>query len=481
MLKSQLLFFSCLGFVFGIGFFSFFSPPIHFLYFLFSFILFFSFLFFKEHFFFLLFFLGSFFLAGLRFNFFLSRIFQNPIFYFFEREIEIEGKVLEILKREKKFQEVLLLTNSQNSKVIFRTPPHLSISIGERVKIKGKLKKPTFEDDLEFQNPFLAKGIVGYLFFPKIEFQKREKSDFLDFILLLKNTFKEKIEKIFPRKYSFWVQAFLLGVKENFPQEEIKKLQKTGLSHLIVISGLHFSLLSLFIFNLLVFLQFPRKISLFLSILFIFLYLSVLGFKISATRSAFMLSFLFLSQIFGRPNSSQRTLIFVSAIFLFLNPLLLRYDLSFQFSFLATFGLVYFYPSIVHFFEKVPNFLKLKETILVSLSAQIFIIPLLIWYFGYFSLIFPIANAILLFIFPFLLSFSFLALFVSFFSLGLAKIFAFSAIFFLDIFQKIVDFFSKYPIVSFSFSHFWLFYSYFLLFSFCFFLKKKFDQPFFLG
>jgi len=46
----------------------------------------------------------------------------------------------------------------------------------------------------------------------------------------------------------------------------------------------------------------------------------------------------------GRLGNSQNAIVFAAAVMLLINPLLLRWDIGFQLSFLATLGIVYFYP-----------------------------------------------------------------------------------------------------------------------------------------
>lgn len=481
MTSSRALFFACLSFIVGVGFASFFQVPFSFFYFLSLAFLLFSLFFFPQKFPLFLLLSLSFLLGVFRFQAFLIRISRNPLLSLFEKEIEIEGKVIDILKKEKNFQDLLVLTDFQKAKIIARTSRKDDFAIGRTFKFRGKLKKPQTKEDFDYQKSFLSKGIFGFLFFPKVEKPEQEKKSIFDFFLNLREISRKNVEKIFPPQYSFWVKAILLSLKEDFPKEEREKLQKTGLSHLIAISGLHFSILSFLIFNFLLFLGIKRKISIFLSLFFIFFYLFFLNFPVSATRATFMIFFIFLAQIFGRQAASLRVLVFAASFLLFFNPLLLRYDLSFQLSFLATFGLVYFYPSLLSFFERVPSFFKIKETLLATFSAQLFVLPLSLWRFGLFSPYFLWTNLILVPLFPLVLFSSFFVFFLSFFSLSLAQFFSSSVCLFLSLFQRVIDFFSKFPPLYLSFSPFWSFYSYLLLFSFSFFLRKKFDQPFFLG
>ena len=77
------------------------------------------------------------------------------------------------------------------------------------------------------------------------------------------------------------------------------------------------------------------------------------------------------------------------------NPLILRFDMGFQLSFLAVLGLAYFMPILNYWSRKFKDG-KIKETITATLAAQIFVLPLLIYYFGDFSFVALPANVLIL-------------------------------------------------------------------------------------
>ena len=88
----------------------------------------------------------------------------------------------------------------------------------------------------------------------------------------------------------------------------------------------------------------------------------------------------FLSQIFGRMNSPLRILILAAFLMLIFNPLLLKHDIGFQLSFLATAGIITFSS----FFNKCFQFLPkiAREITAVSFSGNILVFHLIGYYFG---------------------------------------------------------------------------------------------------
>jgi competence protein ComEC len=123
-----------------------------------------------------------------------------------------------------------------------------------------------------------------------------------------------------------------------------------------------------------------------------------------------MVSLLFLSQIIGRQSFNLRTLVLAATLILLENPLLLKFDLGFQLSFLAVLGLILMGPVFNHWLNKIfKNRLNfIRELIAMTLSAQIFTLPLLISSFGYFSTVSLISNILAVPLSPFLMAFGLL-------------------------------------------------------------------------
>ena len=82
-----------------------------------------------------------------------------------------------------------------------------------------------------------------------------------------------------------------------------------------------------------------------------------------------------------------------------LNPFALVFDIGFQLSFAAVLGLIYLYPKINNKLKNLPKLGALKEITLMTVSAQIAVAPLLIYYFKNFSLVSLPTNVLIL---PFL-------------------------------------------------------------------------------
>lgn len=219
-------------------------------------------------------------------------------------------------------------------------------------------------------------------------------------------------------------KAILLGDKSDLSYEQKDVFSKSGLSHLVAISGLHISLLSGYFLNLLLSLGCSRRKSFYFINIFLLFYLSLIAWPPSALRAYLMGSLSLLSVYLNRKGSVVNVLFFSAFILLIINPFLLLADLGFQLSFLAVLGIIYIYPKLKkNLLEIILKFkiLKCKKIVVnildifsLTLSVQLITAPILIRSFKQFSLIAPLSNLFVLWLIPFIIIFLILGLILSF-------------------------------------------------------------------
>jgi len=366
------------------------------------------------------------------------------------------------LKDEKSF--------SSQGKVLLVTKRYPEYSFGDKIKVLGKLQEPS--EDLEgfdYKEYLQKDGIYSVINFPKVELIKEKNYPSFTWliygkILQLKEKLRESINQIFPFPQSSILNAILLGDKKQIPQDWKEKLNIAGVRHIVVVSGLHITILTTILLNVFLALGFWRQQAIIASLIFILLLVALTGFQPSAIRAAIMGGLFLLAQYFGRMNASSRSIIFAASIMLLQNPLLLKSDIGFQLSFLATMGIIFLSPILEDFLKKIPNTFQLKSILSMTLSAQIFTLPILIYNFGYFSLVSPITNILVLPFLPWILGLGFLSGILGIFSRFLGQISSLFCWVFLSYVLKVVEFFSQpWAFKTFKISWIWLIISYFFL------------------
>jgi competence protein ComEC len=146
----------------------------------------------------------------------------------------------------------------------------------------------------------------------------------------------------------------------------------------------------------------------------------------------------------------------VGAVMLMFNPFLLTRDVGFQLSFLAVYGIILFLPI---FLALAPKKLLFREIIGMSLAAQIFTLPILVFNFGQISLVSVVANILIVPLLPFVMGFGFLFLLGGLFGETFGFLFSVPVSLLLAYISFIVDIFAKLPFAAVkteNFSAFWL-------------------------
>ena len=247
--------------------------------------------------------------------------------------------------------------------------------------------------------------------------------------------------------------ALLLGLKKEFPQEVEEWFSKTGTSHLNAISGLNISILvyltNSFLVNVL---AISRRKTIWLVIPIIAVFIILVGAPASAIRAAIMGLIFLYGEYLGRPSYGLNALILTAAIMLLFNPFLLGFDIGFQLSFLAMAGISFFAKPFDYFFRFVPqtNFFPLRDLLSITLSAQIFTLPLTLYYFKIFPWIAPLANILVVPIIPLTMIFGFIFLFFSFIPF-LGSIFVWLAWLPLTYILLVVKILAKLPVLNLTF------------------------------
>jgi competence protein ComEC len=449
MLPSKIFFLCCLSFVLGVFVSSFFKIPLY--YFSFIFIFLPLFLLNPKKFFLFLLFVFCFFFGFLKTEAEFLRLQKSKLLNFKDENVQVFGKIIKPQRLNQNSQDLIVKIKTLNEqelsweKILVKTSKNFPFNFGDEIKIYGKLKIPKDEEIFSFRGYLAKDEILGILYFPKIEKVSSKNFEslweiFQAQILNLKEKVKKEMFSVFPFSENSLLIAFLFGEESQVPKEILEKLNFSGLRHLIAVSGQHITVLvSLFLFLFLA-LGFWRQQAIFLSIIFSFLFLILVNFQASATRAVLMGFVFLIAQIFGRVTSGLRILTLILAVMLFLNPLSLRYDLSFQLSFLAMLGILTLYEPFYNFLKFLPKAFQAREIASLTLSAQFFVLPLTLYHFGYLSLSSILSNLLVCPFFPLLL---FLLIFFSLFCL-ISKTFSllvslpiFVLIYFMEIVAKI--------------------------------------------
>jgi competence protein ComEC len=195
--------------------------------------------------------------------------------------------------------------------------------------------------------------------------------------------------------------AILLGNDDTMEPELKTQYSNAGVSHILCVSGMHVGIIFMIINVLLAPLDQYKKsrfLKTLILLLVIWIYAAITGLSPSVIRSATMFTFVLIGEILKRKTNIFQSLFASLFILLIINPLLL-FDLGFQLSYLAVFGIVIFQKPISTLFNPknkiVAYFWSLTS---VSVAAQLSTFPISIFYFHQFPNYFLLANLLVIFL-----------------------------------------------------------------------------------
>jgi len=382
----------------------------------------------------------------------------------------------------------LLESEFQNLKkrILIITDKYPNYEYGDRLKITGKLKTPENFSDFNYKDYLAKDGIYSVMYWPEIELLERGKYTSVtravySKILDLKNSLREGIYQNLSPPQSSILGAIILGDKREISEEWKEKLNLAGVRHITAVSGLHVAVLTTVLMSLLLWLGFWRQQAFYFTIFLITFFIVMTGLQSSAIRAGIMGGLFLLGQYLGRLSISSRTIVFAGAVILVQNPLLLRLDVGFQLSFLAMLGIIYLLPTFKEWLKFIPSE-NLKSILAMTFSAYLFTLPILIYNFGYISLIAPITNILIVPFLYWIMIFGFIFGIIGIAWGTLGWVFSFPAWFLLTYLTKVVDFFSQ-PWTTKTLENIhwiWLMISYLILSFLTWKLNKKKNQPIFL-
>lgn len=221
------------------------------------------------------------------------------------------------------------------------------------------------------------------------------------------------------------ISGLLLGTRESLDEGTVLQFRRVGLSHLLALSGLHLTIIAGALEMILRFCRVSRRGRAVILPIILFLYWILTGCSFSMLRAVLMFIVLQLSFFAKEDYDGFTALCMVGALTVLVNPGVI-YDLSFQMTMLATFGILAFGDLQGKLLSLFPHKKSLAElgfkvlrffasSLFITLTATLAILPIQWLIFGEMSLLAPIANLIMIPLATVLLWLSLLLLPLSFF------------------------------------------------------------------
>lgn len=317
------------------------------------------------------------------------------------------------------------------------------VRYGDVVAFSGTLQSP----DPAARDYFFKEGVAARAQFPKdVRVVAREQGGRMRTALFdIRDYVQARFEKIFAPAQAMLMTGLVLGKSGGFSREFTEKLQATGTTHIVALSGYNISVI---VNSLLATLGFfiNRRYAVWISVAAIVGFVVMTGAEASVVRAAIMATILIIAERSERTYSVRNAIVMAALVMTLANPAVLVFDVGFQLSFFALLGIVYVEPALksIFRFSSKPGFLGWRANLLTTTAAQLAVLPILLSSFGFFPPLAILTNVLVLTAVPYTMSLGFFVIIAGLISGVAAQLVALPAQVLLGYELAIIDFFSRF-------------------------------------
>ncbi len=394
----------------------------------------------------------------------------------------IEGTVLEPIKLIKQMARLNVLAHGLfieqkpvplNEKLIVTVYNHIPhLMSGEKIRFPARLRPfKNFNNPgrYDYESAMKLKGFAcaasvsdgryivpmgpGHLPFPRGVSERIQRP--------VRELFKKRLN---PQEYALY-RALILGERQGIGNELRQTFNRTGLGHVLAVSGLHIGLVAwvaFFLFKGVLSCSYGltlktdiRKLAAFMTCFPVLGYIFLAGFQVSSQRAMIMVLTFLCSLIIGREKEIWSTLALAALLILAIDPHAV-FSISFQLSFSAVIGILWLTPAILN---RIPApdrasqrtilkrlYIYFTGLTVACLSATLFLLPLIAHFFHQISLVTIPANIMVVPILGlWVIPLGLLAAVALPFSLGMADFFLHMGAWGLNGMMEIIGFWSRLP------------------------------------
>ncbi len=272
----------------------------------------------------------------------------------------------------------------------------LSVGVGDEVRVDGEITRPqTGEDGFDYARYLSTKGISAVIY---AEGVRRIDEDLGWIGQVHRRTDAALSYGLRPTEASI-VRAMVLGDRSRMPEELEEDFRRSGITHILAISGQHVAILAAMAYFVLRYFAVPLPVRVSVTLTLVWLYILIAGAPPSATRAGVVATLVLGASLLGRQVSPLHFMTAMLAFVLAYNPDLV-YSTGFQLSVAAVFGILLLRKPIKAFVEnvllrplgKAPELLS--NLVSVSLAAQIATAPIIASTFAEVSVIGTLTNLV---------------------------------------------------------------------------------------
>jgi len=298
-------------------------------------------------------------------------------------------------------------------KVQIKNGKNLNLSYGDAITLSGTLEIPENEmnpGNFNYRGYLKSQGICAVLKSDIIKVKNINESKLKAFYNV-RSFVSKQFFKYLPYEEAGFLNALVTGSKNELPANIEDSFKRSGIYHIVAVSGLHLNMFVLFMSYLYSRIRVKKKkrqiIIIFATTASVIFMLMFTGYGVSVKRAAIMAVMLSLAQLINREYSAKHSLFTAMAIILLSEPFAYM-DVAFQLSFLSTLGIIVGSNLIQKYNIDKRKAAFITNSFIITGFAWVFTFPVTVNAFHAVSLITPVSNMIILPCVPILLAFSYI-------------------------------------------------------------------------
>ena len=386
----------------------------------------------------------------------ISSIISNTILIFQEKRyknlypeesIMVEGIIVsnqEEREYKNRYKVKVLKVNTSDkykcTQIYIEVKKEIDFQYGDKVILQGEFRKGSEERNtggFNYQLYLKSINIYGIL---KVEKYQKIGSNNINWIQKTINNIKlainKNIENFLEEEEQQIVKGLILGDTTILEEELKEKFQIANISHVLAVSGMHIIYIIIGIEVIFKNLLGKRRVK-YAIIIGLAFYMTLTGYTSSIVRAGIMGMMNIIAFLVYRKNDIWTSIAISLGVILIQNPYAIT-GVGLQLSYLGTIGIILFNKNIKQYLDnikciknnihikkskKISTIIeKLKDMISVTLSAQIMILPIMLYHFNIIGIYFVLSNILVSVIIGPIMFLSIVFVFSSFIHLQISQI-----------------------------------------------------------
>lgn len=314
------------------------------------------------------------------------------------KNISIEGTIISDIE-EKEYNYTFTIRTKDGYFLVNlkKNKEEISLEYGDKLQISGEYQEPNKARNykgFDYKNYLKINKIYGIirvdLYTNIIIKHQKNLSNFKLLIHKIREKLKENIQELLTKETYALGIGILIGDNSRINEKIVEDFKNSNLSHMLAVSGAHINYVVLTVSILFTKKRAGIKAQRVVTIMMMLFFMELTQMTSSVVRAGISCIIYMLASLLYRKADVINAMAISTLLILLNNPFKL-FDIGFQLSYAGTLGIILF-CKLINIPIKNKLLKYLKDSIIISISANIFIIPIMMYQFNTISLTFILSN-----------------------------------------------------------------------------------------